>query len=494
MNLTSELNQIKNEVEKVAKDYGLNFFDTIFEIVDYDRMNEIASYGGFPTRYPHWKFGMEYEQLSKGYSYGLQKIYEMVINNNPCYAYLLESNELVDQKLVMAHVFGHSDFFKCNSWFDKTNRKAIDTMANHGSRIRSYIKKYGYDAVEDFLNYCLSIDNLIDPYTPFIKRRDEKKYKDDEPEKPVNKIESKDYMDSFINPMDFVEKQIKKNEEDKLKEKRFPEQKEKDVLLFILEYAPLEKWQQNILSMIREESYYFAPQAQTKIMNEGWASYWHSTIMTVNCLIDSEIIDYADHHSSTLGVYPGRINPYKLGLELFRDIEDRWNKGKFGKDYEECDDIRDLKNWDKNLGLGRQKIFEVRKIHNDITFIDTFLTKEFVSTQKMFTFKLDNYLNNYVIQDRDFKKIKETLLFNLTNLGQPFIYVIDGNYKNRGELYLKHRFEGIPLQKNYARDTLKNICKLWARPINLETVEENKDILISFDGNNFKESFIGLRK
>ncbi|MDH5680302.1 MAG: SpoVR family protein [Spirochaetota bacterium] len=495
MNLTPELDNILQKVREVAVGYGLDFFDTIFELVDYNRMNEIASYGGFPTRYPHWKFGMEFEQLSKGYSYGLQKIYEMVINNDPCYAYLMESNETVDQKLVMAHVFGHSDFFKNNSWFSSTNRKAIDTMANHGSRVRMYIKKHGYDSVERFLDCCLSIENLIDPYSPFIKRRKEplNTHKDKD-NKPVKKIESKQYMDSFINPEDFIESQQKKLDEEKAKEKHFPEKPEKDVLLFLLEHAPLEKWQQNILSIIREESYYFAPQAQTKIMNEGWASYWHSTIMTSNILVDSEVIDYADHHSGTLGVSPGQINPYKLGIELFRDIEDRWNKGKFGKDYDLCEDYEALRRWDKGLGLGREKIFEVRQIHNDITFIDAFLTKEFVQSQKMFTYAFDRGMGTYVITDRDFKKIKNTLLFNLTNMGQPFIYVLDGNYKNRGELYLKHRYEGIPLKKNYARDTLKNINALWGRPVNLETVEDNKDVLISFDGTEYKEVYMGLRK
>src|SRR6202008_612159 len=162
MNLPPEYVKIQEEIEKYAKDYGLDFFETIFEMVDYDSMNSIAAYGGFPTRYPHWKFGMEYEQLSKSYAYGLSKIYEMVINNDPCYAYLLECNELVDQKIVMAHVYGHCDFFKNNIWFSKTNREMMDAMANHGTKVRKYIDKFGLDAVESFIDVCLSIDDLID--------------------------------------------------------------------------------------------------------------------------------------------------------------------------------------------------------------------------------------------------------------------------------------------------------------------------------------------
>ena len=143
-----------------------------------------------------------------------------------------------------------------------------------------------------------------------------------------------------------------------------------------------------MLSIIRDEAYYFVPQAQTKIMNEGWASYWHSTIMTRRALKDDEIIDYADRHSGTMGTRPGALNPYKLGIELWRDIEERWNKGRFGKEWDECDDLRARSSWDKKLGAGREKIFEVRKHYNDITFIDTFLTAEFALEQKLFVYRL----------------------------------------------------------------------------------------------------------
>src|SRR5574340_89027 len=139
--IPSELQKYREEIERRAREYGLDFFDVIFEVIDFEEMNMLASYGGFPVRYPHWRFGMEYERISKSYSYGLHKIYEMVINNNPSYAYLLRGNTDIDQKLVIAHVYGHSDFFKNNFWFSETNRKMLDEMANHAIRIRSYIDK-----------------------------------------------------------------------------------------------------------------------------------------------------------------------------------------------------------------------------------------------------------------------------------------------------------------------------------------------------------------
>src|SRR5439155_16065280 len=171
MTLPRHLWDLKVEIEAYARSYGLDFFECSFEILDYDRMNEVAAYGGFPNRYPHWRFGMDYERLSKGYTYGLQKIYEMVINNDPCYAYLLEGNSIVDQKTVMAHVYAHNDFFKNNYWFSKTNRKMVDEMANHASRIRKYIERYGLERVEAFLDTCLSVEDLIDAHSPFITRR-----------------------------------------------------------------------------------------------------------------------------------------------------------------------------------------------------------------------------------------------------------------------------------------------------------------------------------
>src|SRR5262249_948836 len=151
---------------------------------------------------------------------------------------------------------------------------------------------------------------------------------------------------------------LKLEEEQKKKSKEeiarsFPEAPEKDVLLFLIEHAPLKPWQRDVLSVIRDEAYYFAPQAQTKIINQRSASYWHSMIMTQKGLHTSELIDYADHHSGTMATHGGRINPYKLGIELLRDIEQRWNTGRFGKEYEECDDLDKKRTWDKQLGLGR---------------------------------------------------------------------------------------------------------------------------------------------
>ncbi|MFO0887699.1 MAG: SpoVR family protein [Isosphaeraceae bacterium] len=489
-NLPAELRALQLEIEEHARAYGLDFFDTIFEVLDYDELSEIAALGGFPTRYPHWRFGMEYEQLSKGYRYGLQKIYEMVINTDPCYAYLLRCNQLVDQKLVMAHVYGHNDFFKNNIAFSLTNRKMMDEMANHGSRIRSLMERHGEDTVEAFIDSCLSLENLIDIHSPFIKRRDDasrydfRKVEDGEDDQAPGKFRSKDYMDSFVNPRDVLREEARRAEAEKQKARQFPEQPERDVLLFLLEHAPLAPWQRDVLAIVRDEAYYFAPQAQTKIMNEGWASYWHSTIMTTKMLDCSELVDYADHHSGTMATYPGRLNPYKLGIELLRDIEERWDKGQFGPEWEECDNYEERRTWDRRLGLGRAKIFEVRRIHTDVTFIDTFLTPDFCKRHNMFSYKYQDQQDTYEIESREFRKIKERLLFGLTNFGQPIIRVTDGNYRNRGELYLRQDHFGIDLKLDHAQDTLRHLHKLWTRPVHIETILDGRTTLLSFDGSD----------
>src|SRR3954466_8568450 len=268
--LTPRLADLKAEIEQYAKDYGLDFFETVFEILSYDELNMVASYGGFPNRYPHWRFGMEYEQLSKGYEYGLSKIYEMVINNNPSYAYLLESNMDVDQKLVMAHVYGHVDFFKNNFSFQHTNRKMMDEMANHAPRVRRIIDKVGIEPVETFIDRCLSLENLINQHAPHFPA----KKRDEGPEQPIEVRgfkTNREYMSQFINPKEFLEAERKKLEDARDAKKKFPEKPERDVLAFLIEHAPLERWEADVLSVIRDEAYYFAPQGQTKICNEGWA-------------------------------------------------------------------------------------------------------------------------------------------------------------------------------------------------------------------------------
>ena len=484
-----ELLAAKKQIRERARSYGLDFFPVIFEMCDYEQMNQLASYGGFPQRYPHWKWGMEYERMSKHHHYGLGRIYEMVINNDPCYAYLQESNPLVDQKLVIAHVYGHADFFKNNLWFGQTNRKMMDEMANHATRVRRHVEKHGYDVVERWMDVCLTLEDLIDPHSMFLKRGPtEEKVEDTKREEPAGKFKAKDYMDRWINPPEALAAENKKAAEDrKTRRHATPSRPTRDVLQYLIEHATLEDWQADCLSMIREEAYYYAPQGMTKVMNEGWATYWHSTLMTKHFLEAKEVIDYADHHSGTVHMPPGGFNPYKIGLELFRDIEDRWNKGRFGKEYEEADRLGERKAWDKGLGLGRDKIFEVRRVYNDVNFIDEFMTDEFIEKHKFYQYGKDPHSGQLRIISRDPRRIKQTMLYRLTNMGRPFIYVVDGNYNNRGELYLAQKHNGLDIEIKFATETLKNLHAVWRRPVHLQAQIDEEMILFSFDGGQVKQ-------
>lgn len=483
-NLTPELEKARVKILKIAEDYGLDFYETIFEIITFDQMNQFAAYGGFPVRYPHWRFGMDYERLAKSYEYGLSKIYEMVINNNPCYAYLMEGNRTVDQKLVMAHVYGHCDFFKNNKWFAPTDRKMMDTMANHATRIRRYIDRYGLTEVETFIDQCLSLENLIDRHSPYILTNNSEK-KTDSDQKGSLFTSGKEFLDEYISSAARFRADTEGTSDKPEENVKVPERPEKDVLLFLMQNAPLKNWQQDIISIIRAEAYYFAPQGMTKIMNEGWASYWHSKMMTQKILNDSEVIDYADACAGTLAMSPTSFNPYKVGIELFRNIEYRWDRGQFGKEWNECTDIAQRKNWDKKTMQGREKIFQVRRDYNDVMFIDEFLTEEFCVENKMFVYKFNQRTGQYELDTRNFPAVKKQFLFQLTNFGQPIIMVENANYKNRGELFLRHVYEGVEMQGNYMEETLKNLQKIWKRPVHICTTIDNKEQIVGYDGKDF---------
>jgi stage V sporulation protein R len=298
-------------------------------------------------------------------------------------------------------------------------------------------------------------------------------------------------MDAYINPPEVMERErqriVREAEE---RRQRFPENPQRDVLLFLMQFAPLEGWELDLLHIIRTEAYYIGPQGMTKIMNEGWATYWHSRIQTEKSLRADEVIDYADANSRILATSPGQLNPYKLGVELWRDIEERWNRGLFGPEWEACDNLAERETWDRQLGLGQERIFQVRSIYNDITFIDEFLTRDFVERQKLYTFGYNPRTRRWEVDTRDFDRVKQQLLDQLTNFGQPFIEVVDGNYRNRSELLLEHRYQGTPLRVDYAREVLRNLHRMWKRPVFLRTVVDDKPRVFGFDGQSHTEESI----
>ncbi len=482
-----DVREAQIKIEAYAKKCGLDFFDTIFEMVSTDQMTAFAAFDGFPVRYPHWQFGMRYDQMMKKTEWGAHKIYEMVIQNDPSYAYLLSANSLVDQKMVIAHVYAHVDFFKNNMWFSKTERKMLDKMANHAVKIRAFMDELGQDRVEGFIDHVLALESLIDPALPFVEK---KHVLDDVAKKvPVKLKVPHGYMDDFMNPPEYMHEQAERIQQEEERAKsllKTPQSDERDILLFLMQYAPLEAWQKEVIDIIRNESYYFLPQRQTKIMNEGWASYWHASMMTGGILGDSEIIDFADRHAGAMRLDPGNLNPYKIGLELFRDIEERWNMGKHGVKYHACENMLEKSIWNTNDNAGRKKIFEVRTTCNDASFIDQYMTEEFVEKLQLYMYR------DKKIVSKDFSNIKDVLLRQLTNCGEPVLYVRDANFKNRHELLLWHSFENTALDKAWAEKTMASLSVLWQRGVHVETQQDGSRMLWSYRDGVFSEEKIVL--
>lgn len=458
-NLTA-LEEAIEGITKVAEEFGLDFYPMRYEICPADIIYTFGAYG-MPTRFSHWSFGKSFNKMKTQYDFGLSKIYELVINSNPCYAFLLEGNSLIQNKLIVAHVLAHCDFFKNNARFSKTNRDMVESMSATAERIRQYELEYGTDQVEQFIDAVLSIQEHIDPSItlPYMKaehrnRHGHTKQQATSRTKPERTMGYEDLWD--------LDQQANPTEPKEAAEKRFPAQPAKDLLLFIEEYArDLEEWQRDILTMLRDEMLYFWPQLETKIMNEGWASYWHQRIIRELDLTEDETIEYAKLNSSV--VIPSRhsLNPYYLGLKIFEDIEKRF---------------------------GRDKIFEVREMDSDTSFVRNYLTKELVEDLDLYVFEKKG--PEWKITDKSWENVRDELVYSRVNGGFPYIIVTDGDFEKKGELYLTHVYEGIELDLKYLEKTLPNICRLWGKSVHLETTIEDKKALFTSDGKKQTRKFI----
>lgn len=365
--MEKELHRAINEITEIAAGFGLDFYPMRYEICPADIIYTIGAYG-MPTRFTHWSFGKQFHKMKLQYDLGLSQIYELVINSDPCYAFLLDSNSLTQNKLIIAHVLAHCDFFKNNIRFSNTRKDMVESMTATAERIAGYEMLYGKDEVERFLDAVLAIQEHIDPsiLRPKLLKSD---YEEVEEEVIVPKTRYDDLWG--LDQKDREEKPILP------KKKRFPPKPEKDLLLFIEQYSTeLEEWQRDILTMMREEMLYFWPQLETKIMNEGWASYWHQRIMRELNLTTTETIEYAKLNAGVVQPSKTTINPYYLGLKIFEDIENRYNHP-----------TEEMRKAGVTPNSGREKMFEVREIESDISFIRNYLTKDLVKQEDLYLFE-----------------------------------------------------------------------------------------------------------
>lgn len=442
-----DLEEWNEIIEISAKNSGLNFYPQEYEIIGYKDMLAYESYIGMPSRYPHWSFGKSYEKNSTIYKYNLTGLpYEMVINSDPCIAYLMKENTLLLQILTMAHVYGHNDFFKNNRLFVNGTRagSTVEMFKFHADMVRSYINdpSIGYEKVERVLDAAHAIKFQTSRVIGERKiRGEELKQRLLDDYKNKNLVHSN--LESFVK-LEFPE--INK----------IPLEPEDDILYFIIKYGDMEEWEKSLLEFVRQETLYFLPQIETKIMNEGWASYWHYNILKGLNLPDELHLEFIKRHNDVIAPGYGSINPYFIGFKIFEDIVERY---------------------------GIDKIFEVRSLERDESFIRKYLTEKLCAELNLFEYaaKDGNYVVKEVADDNGYKSIKNTLCSTCGVGSIPLIRVIEMS-KNDKTLILEHVFDGRELNSVYAQGTLKYISELWGHTVSLKTTQLGKDIKYVCEG------------
>lgn len=447
------------ELRAIAKNLGLDFFDTIFETVPMDIMNEIAAYG-LPTRPQHWSYGRVWSRQKMHGDMGLSKIYEIVLNNNPGYAFLLDTNTDVANLLVVAHVYAHVDFFKNNMYFKSTDRNMMNVAVEHAIRVDTYIERYGLDRVEHLMDIAFALDRHIDFHQGLARIR----YSEREVIEKEHKFQ--EYNDLFPG-QELSMQQVVVGD-------KLPPYPEKDFLWFLAEYAPLDPWERDVFLMLRAESYYFYPQFGTKILNEGWATYWHAEILNqYEKLTPAETIDFAVLHAGI--VNPGHrmsLNPYYLGYKILSHTEKRFDK---------------LHKEGKSALTGRQKLFEIRAQENDISFIRNYLTQELVDDLELFAYgyacghmpptdaarKKCPKCGDVIIDSRRVDDVINGLTLSRYNYGAPILSISKVDREGDGTLILEHNKGDIStLDSKYAEETLKYLQEIWKKPVLLNTYNE----------------------
>lgn len=449
-----ELERSIDEITEIARGFGLDFYPMRYEICPSDIIYTFGAYG-MPTRFSHWSFGKTFNRMKMQYDLGLSKIYELVINSNPCYAFLLDGNSLVQNKLIVAHVLAHCDFFKNNARFSASNRNMVESMSATAERVSQYEIEYGASEVERFLDAILAIQEHVDPrlvrpqgldkrrYAEWLQRNERERKHKSSPASPYDDLWSLEERGADAG-----------SAADAPETPRFPPEPEKDLLWFIQEYSPmLTDWQRDVLSMMRDEMLYFWPQIETKIMNEGWATFWHQRIMRELPLTSEETIEYAKLNSAVVQPSRSSLNPYYLGVKIFEDIEKRW---------------------------GRDRIFEVRELDSDPSFLRNYLTKELTDELDLYIFEKKG--QDWTITDKTWEKVRDQLVYSRVNGGFPYLVVVDGDYQRTGELVLRHEYEGTELDLKYIERTMPFVVQLWGKPVHLETTVDDKPVLFSCDG------------
>ncbi|MBI2540313.1 MAG: SpoVR family protein [Deltaproteobacteria bacterium] len=459
----AELEMWNERIQALARDFGLDPCPQEFEICDQEQMLGYMVYSGMPSHYPHWSYGKNYEKLKTLYNYGVSGLpYEMVINSNPSIAYLMRDNSLLLQILTIAHVYGHNDFFKNNFTFKSTRAEfTVETFKAHADRVRRYVEdpSIGHEKVERLLDaaHALSLQcrrNLaVRKETP--EEEQQRRLEESSP--------AEDPFQSIHRRQEYVAPDLNK----------VPLYPEEDILIFIRDHNPhFSDWEKDLLTIAHEEAQYFIPQIETKIMNEGYASFWHKRVLETLDLPQGMQIEFLVRHNQVLSPVPGGINPYHLGMKIWEDIERRW-------DHPTPEAEREYGPRKKS---GREKVFEVREVERDSSFLRRYLTEELIRELNLFEYQSrgGERVVSRVADEENWREIKETLIRNVGTGTVPQIKIEDADYNNNRALFLRHHHDGRDLQLEYAEKTLQYLHQLWRREVLLETVLNDKKSLLCF--------------
>jgi stage V sporulation protein R len=464
----ADLERWNEKILPLVESFGLDIFSQEFEICDHDDMLSYMVYSGMPSHYPHWSYGKNFEKLKTLYEYGVSGLpYEMVINSNPSIAYLMRDNSLALQILTIAHVYGHNDFFKNNFTFRSTRAEyTIETFKSHANRIRHYVEdpSIGLERVEAVLDaaHALSLQCRRNLAIKKPTAAEERAMKMEELEPPVD-------------PFSAIHRRKEQPAPDLNKVPLYPDE---DLLIFIRDHNPqLAEWEKDLLTIIQKQAQYFVPQIETKIMNEGWASFWHKRIVEALELPQGLHMEFIIRHTQVLRPSPGSLNPYHVGMKIWEDIEKRWNNPA-------AEDIAEFGARTKN---GRDKLFEVREVERDASFLRRYLTEELIRELNLFEYKNrgSEQVVSRVADEDNWRQIKETLIQNVGTATIPVIKVEDSDYLNNRTLLLKHHHDGRDLQLEYAERTLKYVHQLWGHDVVMDTILDNHTTLLTYSDGKF---------
>ena len=447
------------KLEKMSDDLGLDYFPIKFEVASQAVMLEVMSYG-LPTRARHWSYGQSYQYQKISGEMGWSKVYELILNNNPSYAFLLETNSDIANTMVIAHCFGHSHFFKNNYLFKQTDRKMVYHAAARAQRIEDYIEKYGIEEVEHVMDIGFALDKHIDWHKGVYRKR----YSEECSASSIAKKSGDEFNDLLGGPKSAKEAEAERAQ-------AFPPSKEADLLWFVTNYSNLPVWKKDILEIIRQESYYFYPQYYTKIMNEGFASFCHAELMYLFDDIDpDDHLEFCKIHERV--VQPGsnklKINPYFLGFSILNDIKEKWDE-KFENGESEIN--------------GLQKIYEVVQQEDDVSFLRNYLSQDVADKLKLFAYvkKYNKTSGEYIeVESRDLDDIVEFLTKDLFNYRAPLIVITSAS---EAGIEMEHLSGEVgTLDKGHVSKVMEYIFEIWKSPVDLSTVDdEGKIIHYTFD-------------